>query len=282
MANIHNLFQHYNSAIKLSDNDREKLKQARNSLRKRMQEIYNKLPDNEKKTHNIEFQSQGSFVMDTIIKPHIADFDIDDGVYFQGNLTEEERSDTQVFHDLIIKAIDKNNEIEEIIDKPTCVRVKYYSKYGDRDLGFHIDLPSYYAENYESPELAHTKEGWVESSPVEFIAWFEEKTESGFQKAFLFESFKYAEPYEKWLSDIRKKDCQLRRIVRYLKSWADLKRNEMPCGIIMSILAANNYAENERDDISLRDTLIEINNDLEEKLSKLEKRIEELETPSRR
>lgn len=267
MANSHNLFQHYNSAIKLPENDREKLKQARNSLRARMKRVYNELPDNEKKTHNIEFQSQGSFVMDTIIKPYVDDFDLDDGVYFQGNLVKEQRSDTQIFHDLIIKAIDKNNEIEDIIDKPTCVRVKYYSKYGDRDLGFHIDLPIYYAENYETPELAHTEEGWMESSPVEFIAWFEEKAKSGFQKEFLYESLRSIEPYEpyvKWLSDIRKKDCQLRRIVRYLKSWADLKRKEMPCGIIMSILAANNYVENERDDIALHDTLEAINDDLEE------------------
>jgi len=266
MANSHNLFKHYNSAIKLPESDREKLKQARNSLRSRMKKVYNELPDYEKKTHNIEFQSQGSFVMDTIIRPHVDDFDLDDGVYFNGNLSEEQRLDTQIFHDLIIKAIDKDNEIEEITDKPTCVRVKYYSKYGDRDLGFHIDLPIYYAESYETPELAHTKEGWIESSPVEFIAWFEEKAKSGFQKEFLYESFKSIEPYEpymKWLTDIRKKDTQLRRIVRYLKSWADLKRKEMPCGIIMSILAANNFAENERDDIALKDTLVNINNDLE-------------------
>ncbi len=263
MANSHSLFQIYNSAIKLPESDREKLKQARNSLRDRMKRAYINLPAEAKKTHSIEFQSQGSFVMDTIIRPHETDFDLDDGVYFQGSLTEEQRSNTQIFHDLIIRAIDKNNGIEEIIDKPTCVRVKYDSKYENRNLGFHIDLPIYYAENYETPELAHTEEGWVESSPVEFIAWFEGKTKSGFQKAYLYESLKYAEPYERWLSDIRKKDCQLRRIVRYLKSWADLKRQEMPCGIIMSILAANNYIENERDDIALRDTLVSINNDLE-------------------
>jgi hypothetical protein len=38
---------------------------------------------------------------------------------------------------------------------------------------------------------------------------------------------------------------------------------EMPCGIIMSILAANNFVENERDDIALRDTLVGIKKDLE-------------------
>ncbi|MFA6572190.1 MAG: hypothetical protein WCT77_13260 [Bacteroidota bacterium] len=264
MANSHSLFQVYNSAIKLPDAERELLKQARNSLRKRMQEVYGKFSEAERKTHSIEFQSQGSFVMDTIIKPHNGEeFDLDDGVYFQGNLTEEQRPNTKIFHDLIIKAIDKNNEIEEIVDKDTCVRVKYQKNYGNQNLNFHIDIPIYYAEKLETPELAHKKEGWVESSPVEFIAWFETKAKSGFEKAYLYESLKYAEPYEKWLSDIRKQDCQLRRIVRYLKAWADLKKGEMPCGIIMSILAANNYSENERDDIALRDTLTNINTTLE-------------------
>ena len=37
----------------------------------------------------------------------------------------------------------------------------------------------------------------------------------------------------------------------------------MPCGIIMSILAAENFAPNDRDDIALRDTLVGISNYLE-------------------
>lgn len=263
MANNHNSFLAYNQAIKLSDESRQILLNARETLRNRMKDAFSKLPEQDRMTHSLEFQSQGSFVMDTIIKPHQDDFDLDDGVYFQGNLPEEKRVKPQTFHDIIIRAIDKHYEIEEITDKPTCIRVKYANKYSKNNLGFHIDLPIYYAENYETPELAHTKEGWIESSPVEFIAWFEEKTKSGFQKAFLYDSLRYAEPFQKWSSDIRKADCQLRRLVRYLKSWADLKRKEMPYGIIMSILAANNYVPNERDDISLRDTLVNIKAELD-------------------
>lgn len=263
MANSHSLFLTYNQAIRLSDESRQILLTARESLRSRMKDAFRKLPEQDRMTHTIEFQSQGSFVMDTIIKPYEDDFDLDDGVYFQGNLPEKRRAKPQTFHDIIIKAIDRHNEIEDIIDKPTCVRIKYSSKYSEKNLGFHIDLPIYYAEKLETPELAHTKEGWIESSPVEFIAWFEEKTKSGFQKAFLYESLAYAEPFQKWLSDIRKADCQLRRIVRYLKSWANIKKKEMPCGIIMSILAANNFAANERDDIALKDTMINIKKELD-------------------
>lgn len=262
MANSHNLFQHFNSAIKLSDKNRELLKNARTSLRVRIQNGFKKMPLEDQKSHSLEFQSQGSFVMDTIIKPHDEyEFDLDDGIYFQGGLPEETRPEPKILHDLIIKSIEKNYEIEEISDKNRCVRVKYYKPNGE-ERGFHIDLPIYYAENMDTPELADTKNGWIESSPVEFIAWFEEKTESNFQKAFLLESLKYAEPYEKWLGDMRKKDCQLRRMVRYMKAWADLKKKEMPSGIMMTIMVANNFIANERDDIALKDTLVNILNEL--------------------
>lgn len=253
MANCHQLFQHYNNAIKLTDAKRETLLQVRDSLRKRMQKNYLLIPVDDRKQIEMYFQSQGSFVMDTIIKPDKDDFDLDDGVYFQGSLSQNERPKPQIFHDWVIRAVDKDNDYEQVKDKATCVRVQY-------KLGFHIDIPIYYAGNFDSPDLAETNKGWLLSNPVEFIAWFEEKTKSGFQKAYLYEALKYAEPYEKWLSDIRKKDCQLRRLVRYMKAWADLKRSEMPCGIIMTILVANNFAVNDSDDLALRDTLVNIKN----------------------
>lgn len=251
MANSHQLFQHYNNAIKLTDEKRTTLIKVRDSLRKRMQANYLLIPIADRKQIEMYFQSQGSFIMDTIIKPENDDFDLDDGVYFQGGLSVNERPKPQIFHDWVIRAIDKDNDYERVKDKPTCVRVQY-------KFGFHIDIPIYYADNFDSPDLAETNEGWLLSNPVEFIAWFEEKTKSGFQKAFIYNSLKYAEPYEKWLSDIRKNDCQLRRLVRYMKAWADVKKDEMPCGIIMTILVANNFAVDVRDDIAFRDTLISI------------------------
>lgn len=267
MANSHELFKIFNNTIKLSEPDRLKLQAARDSLRQRMNSAFMRINENDRLTHELVFQTQGSYIMDTIIQPdNGGDFDLDDGVYFHGPLPEERRKSTEIFHDIIFHAVDKNIEIEDITDKPTCVRVKYYSKYGDRELAFHIDLPIYYAENFETPELAHKDEGWIESSPIEFVEWFEKKAGSKFEKSLLIESFNLKdnyEPFTKWFSDIRKEDSQLRRIVRYLKAWADLKKKEMPCGIVMTILAAENFAPNERDDIALKDTLIKINRMLE-------------------
>lgn len=251
MANCQTLFTHYNSTIRLSDEKRELLRQVRNTLRDRMAGRYKALPSEEIGDHALEFQSQGSFVMDTIITPKDDDFDLDDGVYFIGHLDEEVRPSVDDFHKWVEYAVGADEMYGTVTDKDTCVRVLYKKE------KFHIDLPIYYFTNGDHPDLAHKKEGWMSSNPIEFIVWFENKIESGFQKAFILESKMYSE-YEKWLTDIRKQDAQLRRIVRYLKGWGDNLRGDMPPGIVMTILAAENYVANERDDIAMRDTLQKI------------------------
>jgi hypothetical protein len=250
MANLHNLFNEYNRNIRLSDLKRNQLIQARNGLRARIESRLGMAKEKFTVDEQLEFQSQGSYVMDTIITPVHEDYDLDDGVYFIGNCTPKQRPETDVFHRLVIEAIGINyHEVVKVIDKSTCVRIIFKS-------GFHIDLPIYYAGNKECPDLADKNRGWILSNPVEFIAWFEEKIKSGFKKEFLYESLAYGTQYERWLTDIRKQDHQLRRIVRYLKSWGDLHREEMPCGLVMTILAANSYSPHERDDIALKETLV--------------------------
>lgn len=249
MANCHNVFSGYNSVIRLSEKNRNELISARDSLRRLMQHRHNQSSGIINTYESLEFQSQGSFVMDTIITPGHDDYDLDDGVYFIGKLSRETRPDPDVFHKAVVDAVGKNHEdVEKVIDKTTCVRVVYRK-------GFHIDIPIYYANNRECPDLADKGRKWLLSNPVEFIAWFEDKVGSGFQKSFLYEA-KFFDEYQRWLTDVRKHDAQLRRIVRYLKSWGDLRREEMPCGLIFTILAANNYYKHERDDIALKETLV--------------------------
>lgn len=249
MANLHHVFSEYNKIIRLSESKRNELILIRDNLRKRIKDRHNEYASKINIQNELRFQSQGSFVMDTIISPVHDDYDLDDGVYFIGNLSKEKRPEPTEFHKMIIEAIGSNyDDVEKVIDRNTCVRVLYKS-------GFHIDLPIYYTGNMECPDLADKVKGWILSNPVEFIAWFEEKARSGFEKGFLYEAALF-DKYQKWLTDIRKNDVQLRRIVRYFKIWGDLRREEMPCGLIMSILAANNFYEHDRDDIALKETLV--------------------------
>lgn len=264
MANLHSVFLEYNKIIRLSDEKRNELINARDDLRYRIESRF----DASKRSLNnepgkksfidelLEFQSQGSYVMDTIINPIHDDYDLDDGIYIIGQRPRGQRPEPEVFHRLVVEAIGVDpTEIEKVIDKNTCVRVIFKA-------GFHIDLPIYYAGDKKCPDLADKKRGYVLSNPVEFIAWFEAKINSGFRTEFLYESRLFRNEYRQWLTDIRKQDHQLRRIVRYLKSWGDLRREEMPCGLVMTILAANNYSPHDRDDISLMETLVNIHSAL--------------------
>lgn len=251
MANCNILFIEYNSIIRLSDEKRQELLEARNNLRIRLKQGYLIVSKELGIQHEIQHQSQGSFVMDTIIAPMRGDYDIDDGLYFIGNLDRSSRPTPSEFHKWVKFALDRgHDDIEKVIDKSTCIRVQYKS-------GFHVDIPIYYADNIDCPDLGDVNRGWILSHPIEFIEWFEQKIQSGFKKGFITESRLFDE-FVQWTTDIRKNDHQLRRIVRYLKAWGDLRREEMPCGLIMTILAANNYYPHQRDDISLKETLVKI------------------------
>ena len=48
------------------------------------------------------------------------------------------------------------------------------------------------------------------------------------------------------------------RMVKYLKSWCDHKRESMPSGLSMTVLTLNHYLPNGRDDVALKFLLIEI------------------------
>ena len=64
-----------------------------------------------------------------------------------------------------------------------------------------------------------------------------------------------------WFKNKKDNDGHLISIVKALKVWCDYKRNAMPSGLVMTILASNakeNIILNERDDINLRDVLLEI------------------------
>lgn len=173
------------------------------------------------------FHGQGSFMMNTIIEPLSKEFDIDDGVYFISDNDPEYSVHT--FHNWIAAAVTGHTK-EDPIDKNTCVRLTYKASY-------HIDLPIYHVKSNGVPRLAHKEKGWIESDPREFISWFSSKC---------------------------KDNSQLRRLVRYLKAWSDFKKGELPSGLIMSILAAENYRPDARDDVSLQLTLAAIKETLKQ------------------
>jgi hypothetical protein len=236
MANSNNIFTEFNSIIKLTDAKRKNLKTSRRALRNKIRGYFK---DNKPDEIQPKFFGQGSMAMDTIVNPiprtvikdgkesTVLLYDIDDGVYFIGQEEIGQRKSIQTYHNWIVEGA-KGHTDTPPIDKDTCVRVKFSD-------GHHIDLPIYYKKG-ETPELAHKQKGWVESDPRGFVEWFNSRADE---------------------------QEQLRRIVRYFKAWRDYRdftnnSKKMPSGLILSILATNNYVPRDRDDVSLKETLVNI------------------------
>ncbi len=239
MANCHSQFVDFNSIISLSDDRKKKLKKSRTKLRNRVRDDFK---ENHKDEIKPKFTSQGSSEMKTTVTPivrtvveddderKISKYDTDDGIYFIGNL--DLKKSVQTYHNWIKNAVDGHTSIPPT-DKNTCVRTLFAD-------GHHIDQPIYFIDDSKNgiPQLAHKKDGWIDSDPREFSKWFNDQANG---------------------------NEQLRRVVKYLKGWCDYQNYEdgskkMPSGFVMTIWVSNNFSVDVRDDVSLRNTLENIYN----------------------
>lgn len=241
MANNHESFIKFNKIIRLDPNKASELRKNRDALREKIKKFF---CDNKPGETIPKFSGQGSFMMNTIINPlpltietedgetkNVIPFDLDDGVYFLDKL--ENRKLVNTYHSWIQEAV-KTHTIAGTKSKNTCVRVIYAD-------GHHIDLPIYFKDNTNDeslPQLAHKKHDFVVSDPRAFYQWFN-------------------------------KDCsdQLKRIVRYLKSWRDKQNStnstKLPNGLVLSILGKENYVGDERDDVAFYETIKAVKDALE-------------------
>ncbi|HAN20403.1 MAG: hypothetical protein A2Y15_08600 [Clostridiales bacterium GWF2_36_10] len=230
MANMNQLFSDFDGKIKLTNAKTNSLKTSRDALRKDIRDWFF-----EKNKDIPTFCWQGSFAMKTTVNPLSGgEYDLDDGVYLEGysDIDKESWPTTSTVHGWIKSSVeDRTSDLP--IDKDTCIRVTYTS-------GYHIDLPIYIIKN-DIAYLAHKTKGWIESDPKAFKKWF--------------------------VDHVSDKGEQLRRIVRYLKSWKDYKNVSLK-GIEITILVTNHFDKyDNRDDKSLKNTISSIISSLEESFS---------------
>lgn len=226
MANCHKNFltakNSYHFKVDLDDGKKASLRTSRKELRKHMKAKFE-----EKGRPLIKFQIQGSFGMDTAVNPLDGDYDIDDGLYFKPQL--EERPTPETVHSWVVEAAESYRTVDPPIDKTRCVRVPFKD-------GYHVDLPIYDlvddGNNSVSPDLAVKGDGWIYSDPKKITDWFDNR-----------------------VSDT---NPQLRRLVRYFKAWADYQtRNtnpKMPSGLVLTVLCAEEYQYDDRDDVGFYET----------------------------
>lgn len=174
-----------------------------------------------------KFYLQGSKKMGTMIRTKDDTCDLDDGVYFKNNPDNVTPTTLQ-------------NWVREAVDGITDSKPSHRKKCITLDFsaGYNIDLPVllFDKQQDEHPQLAIKDGEFSADDPKEFFDHFNSNA-----------------------------TAQLIRIIRFLKAWCDYKRHKMPSGLVMTILAMNNFQKNDRDDIALKFTLIEIEKTLKEK-----------------
>lgn len=225
MANCHDLFEDFHSTISIDKSKKESLMSARDGIQEKIMNYFK----NDLKQKVPEYKMQGSYPMGTIVNPLDGEYDIDIGVHLQ-NLDYDKKKwpTTNTVHNWTYKAVEKHTK-EKPTDKRTCVRVNYSGNY-------HADLPIYSLHD-DQPHLAEKGDaGWHPSDPKAFVDWFKGK--------------------------VKDRGEQVRRLVKYLKAWADYKSKSgnLPSGFVLTILIVEEYEKAERDDSSFSATVKNINN----------------------
>lgn len=162
-----------------------------------------------------KFYIQGSYKMGTMVVKKNGTYDVDLGIYFLEKPKIEPFSLQKNIHTAV------NGHTKGGVEhREKCIRVIYQ---GDYD----IDLPVYYKTPQDKHPFLATKKCWLQSDPKELCDWFEKKKD---------------------------KNGQLIRLVKYFKAWAYQRSRKMPNGISFTILVANNYKPNSRDDKAFFET----------------------------
>jgi hypothetical protein len=204
--------------ISIPDSKNDRMKKSKKALREKIRKYF-------KENHSEyvpKFFVQGSHEMKSGIRTKDDICDLDDGIYF--------------FRSPDVAATTLQTWVKDAVDGHTGTTPEHRKKC-IRDIFYHdyeIDHPVYYKIDGQEYKLAIKNTGWEDSDPKAMIDWFNNQKDG---------------------------KGQLIRIVKDLKGWCDNKRNRMPNGLAMTILASNarnKFTYNDRDDITLRDTLKEI------------------------
>lgn len=222
MANCNNLFQDYNTDLSIGSKKNDRMKDSKEGLRKRIRKWFK---DNHPE-YVPYFFIQGSYKMKNGIRTAEDICDLDDGIYFfrAPDVT------ASTLKSWVTQAVEGYTSASPE-NRKKCVRSIFANDY-------EIDHPVYCKEEGKEYQIAVKGVGFEDSDPKAVVNWFASKKD---------------------------KDGRLLRNIKYLKGWADNQTFKMPSGLALTILATNAkqlIVLNERDDITMRDILKEIQKEL--------------------
>lgn len=239
MANyLQTEFNKFHENIKLTDIDENKeLRDKRDMLTKELRDYFDKkysesIDPNEKKI-TFSFENQGSYSMQTGIKPIDDDEDYDIDIMILFNISKDDYTPVEVKKWVEEALSGKNREVEQ---KKPCVRVQYRK---DGEPRFHVDLALY--ANSNPDEKTYISKG-KDTSPTNEKLW-ELSDPKELKKKI---NTKYDDADDR---------MQMKRVIRYLKRWKDFKfkntKDGKPTGILLTAFAYNLFnAEIERNSFS--------------------------------
>lgn len=218
MANCDNLFQEFNEELQIPKAKKEALKKSDDTVRSNVRKHFKE----KHPKYSPTFFQQGSSKTKNRIRTKDDTCDLDDGVYFKDNPENVTSTTLQGWVKDAVTGITDSTPSH----RKKCITLDYKA-------GYNIDLPVFIFDKDKDahPKLAVKDEDFQFDDPKEFVEEF---------------------------NRIKDEGGQLIRITRYLKSWCDFKREKMPSGLAMTVLAMNHLQKNSRDDVSLKFTLFEI------------------------
>jgi hypothetical protein len=176
---------------------------------------------------------QGSYKFATQVRPPRKgeEFDIDLGLYFLWHGQPEDGDHTpqqlrQHIQDSLKGYAGGVDDVRKVADpKPRCCRIHY-------DEDFHVDVPCYHLDSERDRRTLATGHGWEESDPKALYKWFKES----------------------FADDER---ARVRRLIRYMKTWAGLQfkieEGGRPSSVVLTVLVAEAVAAMTREERSLAD-----------------------------
>jgi len=216
--------KYFEEKIRVSNEELKKLKAHCEANEDR---IIKELKDNYDLSRN-SFENQGSYAMKTLIQEDNNSYDIDDALIIDNDLLKDENGielSPSEYKDLVLNAINDKRFRKEPQKLKNCVRV-YYNE------GHHVDIACirkrFTFSGNEILELPSTD--WKQTDPKEINTWFNKK-----------------------ITDLNENNkdsgSQLRRMIRYLKKFSRSRKSwNMPCGLILTMLAVENFEYYKRDD----------------------------------
>lgn len=241
MANVNKqLLAFFKSEVALTNATKSDMRNRRRSCEERLERGL----ERNKKPKVDRYVKQGSYAMHTMVQSNSITSDIDNGVVFHEDKLVGERGGRFTAYDakcMVRDALNYDNAFERAPEVlKNCVRVYYKD-------GFTIDMPVYRETGEgESAQYELAAADWKHSDPEAVTEWFQRNVTSKSPDAV--------------------DGCQMRRMVRLLKSWSKSRSSwALPSGFVLSILTNEVYPQGgyrDREDHALFQTVQAMRNRL--------------------